>query len=127
MRSGLVAKKGLPCRLHQAAPRAESQEPKAGSPVREWQDLRWRNVGPTRGGRVTAFSGVRGQTCTFYRGGTGGGMYKTENCGETWTAISDGQKFGWRGGAFPRPNAWVSGTLSNKVIIGRSRSNAIHS
>ena len=42
-------------------------------------------------------------------------------------AIGDGQKFGWRGGAFPKPNAWVSGTLSNRVIIGRSRSNAIHS
>jgi hypothetical protein len=42
------------------------------------------------------------------------------------TAISDGQKFGWRGGAFPKPNAWVSGTLDNRVIIGRGRSNAVY-
>ena len=56
-----------------------------------WQDLRWRNVGPTRGGRVTAITGVRSQPCIFYMGGTGGGVWKTENCGESWTAISDGQ------------------------------------
>jgi photosystem II stability/assembly factor-like uncharacterized protein len=56
-----------------------------------WQDLRWRNIGPTRGGRVTAYAGVRSQPCTFYMGPTGGGVFKTENCGETWTPISDGQ------------------------------------
>ena len=47
-----------------------------------YQDLRWRNVGPTRGGRVTAIAGVRSQPCTFYMGRTGGGIWKTENCGE---------------------------------------------
>ena len=65
--------------------------PSPGSEVTNWQDLRWRNVGPTRGGRVTAIAGVRSQPCTFYMGATGGGVWKTENCGESWTPISDGQ------------------------------------
>jgi photosystem II stability/assembly factor-like uncharacterized protein len=73
----------------QAARPVESREPKAESLL--WQDLRWRNVGPTRGGRVTAYTGVRSQLCTFYIGSTGGGLFRTDNCGETWTPISDGQ------------------------------------
>ena len=44
-----------------------------------------------RGGRVTAITGVRSQHCIFYMGGTGGGVFKTENCGDTWVPISDGQ------------------------------------
>src|SRR5918993_511940 len=56
-----------------------------------YQDLKWRNVGPHRGGRVTAIAGVRQQPCTFYMGATGGGVWKTDNCGHVWTPISDGQ------------------------------------
>ena len=55
--------------------------------TRAFQDLRWRNVGPTRGGRVTAIAGVRSQPCTYYMGATGGGVWKTENCGTDWTPI----------------------------------------
>ncbi|WP_410964035.1 hypothetical protein, partial [Salmonella sp. SAL4448] len=43
---------------------------------RNYQDLRWRNVGPSRGGRVTAVAGVRSQPCTYYMGATGGGVWK---------------------------------------------------
>ena len=76
--------------------KAQSPEPKAESRPRTaegrfFQDLRWRNVGPTRGGRVTAYAGVRSQPCTFYMGPTGGGIFKTDDCGETWRPISDGQ------------------------------------
>src|SRR5687768_3085835 len=74
-----------------ASVRAVTQSPVASPDTRAFQDLRWRNVGPTRGGRVTAYAGVRSQPCTFYMGPTGGGVFKTENCGETWTAVSDGQ------------------------------------
>ncbi|MGH9348358.1 MAG: VPS10 domain-containing protein, partial [Vicinamibacterales bacterium] len=56
-----------------------------------YQDLKWRSVGPHRGGRVTAISGVRQQPCTFYMGATGGGVWKTETCGNIWTPVSDGQ------------------------------------
>ena len=56
-----------------------------------YQDLRWRMVGPTRGGRVTAITGVRSEPCTFYFGGTGGGVWKTEDCGSRWRPVTDGQ------------------------------------
>ena len=52
--------------------------------------LRYRSIGPYRGGRVTAVSGVRQQLCTFYMGATGGGVWKTEDCGHSWRNISDG-------------------------------------
>src|SRR5262245_63828327 len=51
--------------------------------------LRWRNIGPSRGGRVTAVAGVVGQPLIYYFGGTGGGLWKTENAGITWAPISD--------------------------------------
>ena len=106
-------------------PAAGSREPAAGS--RLWQDMRWRNVGPTRGGRVTAFAGVRTQPCTFYMGPTGGGIWKTENCGDSWEAISDGQistgSIGSIDVAPSDPNVVYVGTgsaaIRSNVIIGR--------
>ncbi|MEJ2205533.1 MAG: glycosyl hydrolase [Gemmatimonadota bacterium] len=52
--------------------------------------MRWRNVGPFRGGRSNAVSGVRGHPETFYFGGTGGGVWKTTDGGEQWINVSDG-------------------------------------
>src|SRR5688572_14940661 len=77
--------------LESAKPVVEQPVQVSGSETRAFQDLRWRNVGPTRGGRVTAIAGVRSQPCTYYMGATGGGMFKTENCGDTRVPISDGQ------------------------------------
>ena len=51
--------------------------------------LRWRMIGPFRGGRVNAVSGVVGQPDTFYFGSVGGGVWKTVNAGRTWTPIFD--------------------------------------
>ena len=51
-----------------------------------YQDLRWRSIGPTRGGRSTAAAGVRTQPNVFYMGATGGGVWKTENYGISWFA-----------------------------------------
>src|SRR5713226_3768779 len=56
-----------------------------------YQDLRWRSVGPYHGGRSTAAVGVRTQPNVFYMGATGGGVWKTENFGVTWSPVSDGQ------------------------------------
>ncbi len=56
-----------------------------------YQDLRWRSVGPHRGGRSTAAAGVRTQPNVFYMGATGGGVWKTENYGITWIPVTDGQ------------------------------------
>ncbi len=53
----------------------------------EWQ---WRNIGPYRGGRCVAVCGVANQPFTYYMGSTGGGVWKTEDAGQTWANISDG-------------------------------------
>lgn len=51
--------------------------------------LKWRNIGPYRGGRSVASTGVIGQPNTYYMGSTGGGVYKTIDNGITWKNISD--------------------------------------
>jgi len=53
--------------------------------------LRWRSIGPFRGGRVNGVSGVPGQPYTFYFGSVGGGVWKTTNAGRTWLPIFDSQ------------------------------------
>ena len=52
--------------------------------------LEYRLVGPYRGGRVTAVTGVPSRPSTFYMGTTGGGVWETHDAGETWENISDG-------------------------------------
>src|SRR5205085_2063482 len=52
--------------------------------------LEWRNIGPFRGGRVTAVAGVPGDPLTHYFGATGGGVWKTDDAGLNWRNISDG-------------------------------------
>ena len=53
--------------------------------------LQWRLIGPFRGGRVLAVSGVAGDPNTFYFGAVGGGVWKTVNGGRTWLPIFDTQ------------------------------------
>src|SRR4051812_38121165 len=52
--------------------------------------LKWREVGPFRGGRVAAVTGVPGDRNTYYFGGTGGGVWKSTDAGRTWKNVSDG-------------------------------------
>jgi hypothetical protein len=56
-----------------------------------WSNMRYRMIGPERGGRVTAVTGVPSQPYTFYMGSTGGGVWKTTDAGHTWGNVSDGQ------------------------------------
>ena len=56
-----------------------------------FQAMEWRNIGPFRGGRSTAATGVVGNTSTYYFGATGGGVWKTDDAGISWQNISDGQ------------------------------------
>ncbi|MFN0182023.1 MAG: WD40/YVTN/BNR-like repeat-containing protein [Gemmatimonadales bacterium] len=52
--------------------------------------LVWRQLGPFRGGRVVAVSGVAQQPAVFYMGTTGGGVWKSDDAGTSWRNISDG-------------------------------------
>jgi hypothetical protein len=52
---------------------------------------KWRNIGPDRGGRSIAVSGVRGRPKEAYFGATGGGLWKTTDAGENWAPVTDGQ------------------------------------
>lgn len=92
-----------PRRDRRAAPRQPSQQQSqpaakpveqaaAASQQREDDDLKgmqWRLVGPFRGGRVLAVSGVVGDPLTYYFGGVGGGVWKTTDGGLNWTPIAD--------------------------------------
>ena len=92
-----------------------------------YQDLRWRSVGPHRGGRSTAAAGVRTQPNVFYMGTTGGGVWKSENYGITWSPITDGQLPTGSIGAIDvsdsNPNVLYVGTgseaIRSNVILGR--------
>jgi photosystem II stability/assembly factor-like uncharacterized protein len=52
--------------------------------------MKWRSIGPHRGGRVVAVSGHPTQRNVFYFGGTGSGVWKTIDGGKHWTNVSDG-------------------------------------
>jgi photosystem II stability/assembly factor-like uncharacterized protein len=56
--------------------------------------LKWRLIGPFRGGRAVAVAGVPGDSTTFYFGAVNGGIWKTTDAGVVWTPIFDGQPVG---------------------------------
>ena len=70
--------------------KAESLVPVKPSPDSLFSNLKWRNIGPFRGGRANAVSGVVGNDQKFYAGYTGGGLWTTEDGGINWENISDG-------------------------------------
>jgi photosystem II stability/assembly factor-like uncharacterized protein len=92
-----------------------------------WSNMRYRMIGPERGGRVTAVTGVPSQPYTFYMGSTGGGVWRTTDAGHSWVNISDGQiPVGSMGAievSLSDPNVIYAGTGSSKirsnVSIGR--------
>jgi photosystem II stability/assembly factor-like uncharacterized protein len=79
--------------------------------------LKWRNVGPDRGGRSIATSGVVGQPKVGYFGATGGGLWKTVDGGEHWANITDGQLHSSSVGAVA-----VSASDPNILFIGMGES-----
>src|SRR5271155_4628527 len=89
--------------------------------------MKYRMIGPERGGRVTAITGVPSQPLTFYMGSTGGGVWKTTDAGHSWVNMSDGQIAVGSMGAIEvslsNPDVVYAGTGSSKirsnVSIGR--------
>jgi photosystem II stability/assembly factor-like uncharacterized protein len=55
-----------------------------------YKSIQWRNIGPFRGGRSAAVTGVSNKANLYYFGSTGGGVWKTTDAGNTWSNISDG-------------------------------------
>ena len=55
-----------------------------------FQSLEWREVGPYRGGRSAAVTGIPGRRDVYYFGATGGGVWKTDDGGKSWDPVSDG-------------------------------------
>src|SRR6186713_3621455 len=55
-----------------------------------FRGLEWRNIGPFRGGRSAAVTGVRGKPGLYYFGSTGGGVWRTTDGAAAWENISDG-------------------------------------
>src|SRR5437764_11947583 len=62
--------------------------PQSGQP---FAGMRWRMVGPFRGGRTLTATGVPGEPDHFYFGAVGGGVWETRNAGRTWAPIFDSQ------------------------------------
>ena len=91
------------------------------------KNLKYRNVGPTRGGRVTTVHGVESQKNVFYMGTTGGGVWKTSDFGNNWYNISDGYFKSPSIGAInvyqKDPNIVYVGTgsdgLRSNIIVGK--------
>jgi len=55
-----------------------------------FKPMKYRNIGPFRGGRSVCATGVIGDPMTYYMGTTGGGLWKTTDAGQHWNNISDG-------------------------------------
>src|SRR6185437_11331606 len=76
-----------PAAAEKAANPSDGDQEEAKGP---WHGLTWRLIGPFRGGRVLAVSGVvGGDQHTYYFGATGGGVWKTTDGGLTWHPLTD--------------------------------------
>ncbi len=82
----LLALSATPIRAQQTPAPVEKPDP--------LKALQYRSIGPYRGGRCAAVTGVSSQPSVFYYGSTGGGVWKSTDGGINWESISDGSVFG---------------------------------
>jgi photosystem II stability/assembly factor-like uncharacterized protein len=101
-----------------ASPGAAAPSHTSGLDPERWKALRWREVGPYRGGRSAAVAGVAADRSTYYFGGAGGGVWKSTDAGRSWRNVSDGT-FGGSIGAIAvaalDPNVVYAGTGEETV------------
>ena len=118
-----LAAVGAPASAQRPRPEAARPAPAAANAPNAvdsslFSALRYRMIGPFRGGRSTAVTGIASQAHTFLMGTTGGGVWKTEDAGQVWTNISDGffgGSIGAIGVAPSDPNVIYVGTGSADV------------
>ena len=67
----------------------QTVRPSDASDTALYSALEWREIGPFRGGRVTAVAGHDHEPYVYYFGATGGGVWKTTDGGSNWTAVTD--------------------------------------
>ena len=104
-----------------------AQPAAGGIDPRAVQSVRFRNIGPFRGGRATTVAGVPQRRLEFYFGATGGGVWKTTDAGQNWQNVSDGFfSTGSIGAIRVAPSnpdiVWVgtgSDGIRSNVILGR--------
>jgi photosystem II stability/assembly factor-like uncharacterized protein len=80
----------LPLSAQRPQPAAKPTAKPAAIDSSAFRAMQWRNIGPFRGGRADAITGVTSNPMIYYAGYTGGGVWKTENAGTDWKNISDG-------------------------------------
>ena len=91
--------------------------------------LKWRLIGPFRGGRAVAVAGVPGDSTTFYFGGVNGGIWKTSDSGTVWTPIFDSQPVGSIGAiavAPSDPKIIYAGTGESDIRSDMSSGNGVY-
>jgi photosystem II stability/assembly factor-like uncharacterized protein len=103
----------LPLTVNTQKRKNKSSEPTIKLTDSLFHGLKWRNIGPFRGGRSVTSTGVIGQPHTYYMGSTGGGVFKTIDDGITWENISDNFFKTGSVGAIT-----VSESDSNIVVVG---------
>ena len=77
--------------VHAQAPSKDQKDQKDQKTASPYGELKFRQVGPFRGGRSGAVTGVQNEPLTFYMGATGGGIFKTVDGGNHWVPVADGQ------------------------------------
>src|ERR1051325_1242063 len=99
LRRGLLARPPL------SGPNRLFPNPTAPGDRSLYNGLRWRMLGPFRGGRVDAVSGVPGRPNEFYFGHVNGGVWKSIDAGRVWTPVFDGQPVASIGALAVAPSA----------------------
>jgi photosystem II stability/assembly factor-like uncharacterized protein len=68
-----------------------SQSVSSKTDISHFAKMKWRNIGPNRGGRSLGSTGSPGRPLEYYFGATGGGLWKTTDGGQEWLPVTDGQ------------------------------------